>query len=136
MDLYDLLGVRPDASVVEIRRAFQRKSRQLHPAVNPGDPAALDRWKAVSAAFEVLADARRRAAYDRGEQPVTVTTSYTEVHFEGFDFHGEKAAGTNFREIFHDRREAGAPPAAVRGEDLEQVARITFAESMKGGRRR
>src|SRR5690349_17464971 len=128
MDLYDLLGVRADASAVEIRRAFQRKSRQLHPAVNPGDPAAIDRWKAVSAAFEVLADARRRAAYDRGEHPVTVTTTYTQVHFEGFDFDAEKATGANFREIFRDAREPGAE-APARGEDLEQVARITFEES-------
>jgi molecular chaperone DnaJ len=136
MDLYDLLGVRHDASAVEIRRAFQRKSRQVHPAVNPGDPAAVELWEAVSAAFETLADARRRAAYDRGERPVTVTTSYAEVHFEGFDFQADKATGANFREIFQDARETPGRRAPARGEDLEQVARITFDESMMGARRR
>jgi molecular chaperone DnaJ len=136
MDLYDLLGVRQDATAAEIRRAFQRKARQLHPAVNPGDPVAGDRWKAVSAAFEVLSDARRRAAYDRGEKPVTVTASFTEVHFEGFDFQTEKATGANFREIFQDLRDGPGRSAPARGEDLEQVVRVTFEESMKGGRQR
>ena len=67
MDLYQLLGVRRSASVAEIRRAFQKAARQLHPDLNPGDPVAANRFRAVSEAFDVLVDAQRRAAYDRGE---------------------------------------------------------------------
>ncbi len=133
MDLYDLLGVRRGALASDIRRAYQRKARQLHPALNPGDPAAAERFQVIVHAFEILSDPRRRAAYDRGEEPASVST-YTEVLFEGFDFEGEKAPAAGFREIFDDGREAQT--AAARGEDLEQVARLTFEESMSGARRR
>jgi molecular chaperone DnaJ len=126
--------VKRSANAAEIRRAYQKKARQLHPDLNPGDPAAGPRFKAIVRAFEVLSDPRRRAAYDRGEEPVTVAT-YTEVLFEGFDFESEKAPSANFRDIF---RNDGGPGhrGSARGEDLEQVAHISFAESMTGTRRR
>src|ERR1051326_3415351 len=135
MDLYDLLGIRRSASATEIRRAFQRKSRQLHPAVNPGDAAAAEHFQAVAQAFEILSDARRRAAYDRGEQPVQVTTAFTGVLFEGFDFQTPQSAGASFRDIFSPGDDK-ADKASARGEDLEQTARITFEESLSGARRR
>jgi molecular chaperone DnaJ len=137
MDLYELLGVRRNANIAEIRRAYQRKARQLHPALNPGDPAASDRFPAIVRAFEILSDARRRASYDRGEEPVVVASAtVTEISFEGFDFDTQKGPAANFREIFHDAGGPAARPGAVRGEDLEQVARISFDESMQGARRR
>ena len=137
MELYDLLGVRPGASLAEIRRAYQKMSRQLHPALNPGDPTAADRYAAVTSAYEVLSDPERRAAYDRGDAPThVVSTTVTEVVFEGFDFSAERQPPANFRDIFDGVAPAGVRPASVRGEDLEQVARITFDESMHGTRRR
>ena len=138
MDLYDLLGVRPAASLAEIRRAFQKMSRQVHPALNPGDPTAAGRYAAVTSAFEVLSDPERRAAYDRGDAPAhVVSATVTEVVFEGFDFSAaERQPPANFRDIFDSVTSPGVRPASVRGEDLEQVARITFEESMHGARRR
>jgi molecular chaperone DnaJ len=133
-DPYDLLGVRRSATLAEIRRAYQRKARQLHPALNPGDPAAAGRFEAVTAAFEILSDADRRAAFDSGESPASVTTTtVTEVVFEGFDFSADRQPPANFRDIFEGVAPANAP---LRGEDLEQVARISFNESMCGARRR
>jgi molecular chaperone DnaJ len=129
MDLYQVLGVRRSASVAEIRRAYQKAARQLHPDLNPGDPVAAQRFRGVSEAFEVLVDPHRRAAYDRGEA-VPRESSVPEVGFEGFDFSAEVRVGSaGFQDIFagvlHGQREA-AREAARRGEDLEQSVRIAF----------
>jgi molecular chaperone DnaJ len=62
MDLYDLLGVRKIASASDIRRAYQKRARSLHPDLNPGDPAAAEGFRAISQAFEVLSDPQPRAA--------------------------------------------------------------------------
>src|SRR5690349_15088732 len=101
MDLYEILGVRRNASIAEIRRAYQKAARQLHPDLNPGDPVAAERFRAVSDAFAVLTDPLRRAAYDRGETPRR-EPAVPEVGFEGFDFSADvrvsRSAG--FQDIF------------------------------------
>ncbi len=67
-DYYEILGVSRDADPDTIKRAFRRLARETHPDANPGDPAAEARFREVAEAYEVLSDARRRQAYDRGEQ--------------------------------------------------------------------
>ena len=111
MDLYERLGVRRAAGGADIRRAWQRLSRALHPAVNPGDPVAAERYQAAVRAFEILGDPQRRAAYDRGVRVEAV----------------------GFREIFEH---ALPEPSAPRGEDVEQATRVSFEESMLGATRR
>lgn len=63
-DHYAALGVHPDATAAEIRAAYRRLARESHPDRNPGDPAAERRFKRIARAYEVLADPRRRMAYD------------------------------------------------------------------------
>ena len=63
-DYYELLGVSRDASHADIKRAFRRLARELHPDVSP-DPEADRRFRAVAEAYEVLSDPNRRATYDR-----------------------------------------------------------------------
>jgi molecular chaperone DnaJ len=135
MDLYKVLGVRRSASAAEIRRAYQKRARELHPDLNPGDPVAAERFATISEAFTVLSDPQRRAAYDRGETAATAAP-VRDVGFEGFDFSAEvKTERVSIREIFEGvltRDEA----ASSRGEDLEQVASVSFEECFHGAVRR
>src|SRR5262245_30941709 len=113
MDLYQTLGVRPGASLAEIRRAYQKRARQLHPDLNPGDPVAAERFDAVSRAFQVLSNPESRAAYDRGEAAPAAFPAGAKVVFEGFDFSAEVKLGrAGFREIFDGMLDPSpAPPS-------------------------
>lgn len=66
-DLYAELGVTAEASADDISAAFRARARELHPDTNP-DPAALERFKVLSAAYKVLRDPEDRARYDEGRR--------------------------------------------------------------------
>ena len=63
-DLYDILGVKPTASADEIKRAYRTLAKKNHPDRTGGDKAKETRFKEMSAAYEVLADAKKRERYD------------------------------------------------------------------------
>ncbi|MCO6006338.1 molecular chaperone DnaJ [Actinoallomurus purpureus] len=67
-DYYATLGVRRDAGADEIKKAYRRLARELHPDVNP-DPATQDRFKEITQAYEVLSDPKKREMYDLGADP-------------------------------------------------------------------
>jgi molecular chaperone DnaJ len=137
MDAYEALGVRRTASPAEIRRAWQRLSRALHPALNPGDPVAAARYEEAERAFAVLSDAQKRAAYDRGERPAVPVAPAPAGGFEGFDFSAQvRVATVGFREIFDPGGRPAPAPEPQHGEDLEQSTRLSFEESMRGTTRR
>jgi molecular chaperone DnaJ len=138
MDYYEILGVRRGASVAELRRAYQRLARLLHPALNPLDPVAAERYSTATRAFEVLKDPESRARYDRGEMAPPAAQGGPSVEFHSFDFSVETQRGSaGFREIF-----AAVMPGAAQesgplpGEGLEQAATISFEESLRGAARR
>ena len=67
-DYYGVLGVRRDAPPDEIKKAYRRLARELHPDVNP-DPQTQERFKEITQAYEVLSDPEKRQMYDQGVDP-------------------------------------------------------------------
>ena len=63
-DYYKTLGVAENASAKEITKAYRKLARELHPDANPGDTAAEERFKEVSAAYDVIGDEDKRKSYD------------------------------------------------------------------------
>ena len=66
-DPYETLGVKKDASQKDIQKAYRRLAKKLHPDLNPGNKKAEEEFKTVSAAYDLLGDADKRARFDRGE---------------------------------------------------------------------
>ncbi len=66
-DPYKVLGVEKTASQDEIRKAYRKLAKDLHPDLNPGDDASAERFKAVASAYDIIGDAETRARYDNGE---------------------------------------------------------------------
>ena len=71
---YTVLGIPPDAVLADIKKAYRKLARRHHPDRNNGDPAAAERFRQITEAYEVLADPDRRKLYDAIRPPVTGTT--------------------------------------------------------------
>ena len=89
---YDILGVKRDATPEQIRSAYRKLARKLHPDLNPGDRTAEERFKQVSAAHDLLGDPDKRARFDRGEIDASGAERPQQTHFYR-DFAGGAGPG-------------------------------------------
>ena len=130
MDYYDLLEVDRTASPEEIKKAYRRLARDLHPDKNPDNPEAEAKFKQVAAAYETLSDPQRKAHYDRfGEAG---QTGFDMGDLGGLsDLLGSMFGGGNIGDIFGARHSSGPPP----GENLEVQLTLDFEEAIFGTQR-
>src|ERR1051325_5198961 len=140
MDLYFVLGVERDAETGEIKRAYKRLARRLHPDINPGDREAAARFRQVLDAYETLIDPDRRRRYDAGQLPGGQDDDEETFGFTGFDFSNRVYAertttfGELFEEVLH-KRVARAQEGSEHGADIHARAALTFEEAWHGVQR-
>ncbi len=155
-DPYALLGVARTATPEQIKSAYRKLARSLHPDLNPGNKQAEEKFKKVSAAYDLLGDPAKRARFDAGEidasgaeRPRTSYRTYAEggaggKYSEGFRF-GDNAddifaellrrrsKGRNKGWNFFDQEEMEVPN---KGADARYSLRITLPEAVMGATKR
>jgi len=138
-DYYETLGVARGADADEIKKAYRKKARELHPDRNKDDPGAEAAFKEVNEAYEVLKDEQKKAAYDRfGHQAFEAGMGASAGGAQGFRNRGDFAS--TFSDVFDDlfgdfmggRGGAGGRPRAARGADLRYNLRISLEEAFGG----
>jgi molecular chaperone DnaJ len=133
-DYYDVLGVARQAGDADIKSAYRKLALKFHPDRNPGDKDAEEKFKEAAEAYAVLADAEKRAAYDRyghaGVSGAGGGGGFDPSVFTGFeDIFGNLGDLFGFGDAFGGGRRRGGPQ---RGQDLRYDIEIGFDESARG----
>ena len=127
-DPYEVLGVPRDADETQIKKAFRRLARELHPDVNAHDPQAEEKFKEAAEAYEILNDPERRALYDRYGHEGLRSGGYA----PNFDSFGSIA--DIFEAFFGEAFGGAARRAGPRqGADIAVAAEVTLEEAYNGG---
>jgi DnaJ-class molecular chaperone len=147
-DPYAALGVAKSASQDEIRSAYRKLAKELHPDVRPNDRSADERFKRATAAFNLLSDPARKARFDRGEidaegneraaygyrgGPGSARArgySSTTAADSAFDL------GDIFSDLFGSTAGARTGFGKMRGRDIRLVVDVDFVDAIRGARRR
>jgi len=154
-DPYSELGVARGAKPDEVRRAFRKLAKELHPDKNPGNAKAEERFKRVSAAFDILGDEEKRKKFDRGEIDADGRESMRGFNggggYGGGDpfgrggpgaqggFGGGGFEGVDLNDIFGEilggrgGRGFGGP---AKGQDIRAKVEIDLEDAIQGGRKR
>ena len=134
-DFYDVLGVARDAGGAEIKKAFRRLARELHPDVNRHDPEAEEKFKQAAEAYEVLSDPERRRTYDAygheglrtgGWQPHAADFGSFEEVLSAFFGRGDPLFGDLF---------GGGRRGPATGGDVGASVEVSLAEVVTGAKR-
>lgn len=150
-DFYSVLGVAKSASVDEIKKAYRKLARELHPDHNPGDAAAEERFKAVSEAYDVLSDERKRKEYDEmralfgsgafrrsaragggGGVPFDLSDLFGGAP-SGAGGNERRFGGGGFSDLFGSVFSSGTRRTGpVRGRDVEAEVLLDFEHAVRG----
>jgi len=150
-DLYAVLGVARTAKAEDIAKAYRKLAKKLHPDLNPGDKAAENKFKQITAAYDILGDADKRRRYDLGEIDASgqerPQQRYYREYAGGED--GARYRSTagyedlgGFSDLFGDlfgrggEARSGSQRFAMRGQDAQYRLEIGFLEAVNGAKKR
>jgi DnaJ-class molecular chaperone len=149
-DPYETLGVKKDASQEEIQKAYRRLAKKLHPDLNPGNKQAEENFKDVSAAYDLLSDADKRARFDRGEIDTSGAERPRHRYYRDFAEGDAGSAYTSdaafsdfgdsddiFSELFRrgGRTRGGDTTFRMRGQDVQYRMQVDFLDAVNGAKR-
>ena len=138
-DFYEVLGVSKGSSADEIKKAYRKKAKELHPDRNKDNPEAESQFKEANEAWEILKDAEKKAAYDRfGHAAFEGGGGPRPGQGQGF---GSGDFSSAFSDVFDDlfgdfmgggRGQGGAGRRAARGSDLRYNLRVSLEDAFAG----
>jgi molecular chaperone DnaJ len=138
-DYYAVLGVPKNATHGEIKKAYRKLAQRYHPDANPGNADAEERFKEVSAAYDVVGDEGKRASYDRVREMAAGAGAGGFGGFPGAGGQGFPGAGSQQFDLqdllggmFGGAGRRGARQQPRRGADLETDVRLSFDEAIAG----
>lgn len=136
-DYYEVLGVPADASQKEITKAYRKLARELHPDKNPGNAAAEERFKQVSAAYQVLGDEATRKEYDEVRRLGPMAGGFGGGGPGGFTFNVGDMRGSDFGDLLgqmfgRGRRGGRSGVAPQRGADVTARLTMDFEDAVRG----
>jgi DnaJ-class molecular chaperone len=142
-DPYKILGVAKTATADEIRKAYRKLAKALHPDANPDNKAAEERFKSVSQAFKLLSDPAKRAEHDAGQRAGMgqgMGAGMGQGMGAGargpFNFRQTRQNASGFDDIFSDLFTAQSREAPRKGADVRQTLTIDFLAAASGGKHR
>jgi len=150
-DPYTELGVARGAKADDVRKAFRKLAKELHPDKNPGNAKAEERFKRVSAAFDILGDEEKRKKFDRGEIDADGREVMRGFNGGGGDPFGRGGSGAQggfggnfegvdlndiFGEILGGRGGGRGFGGPARGQDVRAKVEIDLEDAIQGGRKR
>ena len=155
---YEVLGVDAKAKDDEIRNAYRKLAKKLHPDLNPGDKSAEARFKEVSAAYDIVGDKAKRARFDAGEIDASGAEKPPQNPYGGYRHYADAAGGERYysttngaenmsaedlEDLFSmfgggegGPRGAGKRTFRMRGQDRHYILNVDFLDAINGAKKR